>query len=334
MLSRRIVFTQPNEAKVQEAEVAKPTGKQLLVKTLVTLVSSGTELTILSGEFPQGSAWARYGRYPFTAGYSNVGTVLEVGGKVQSLKPGDRVATSAPHSEYVLVNEDDAAKVGIGVEDDEAVFHTLASGVMNSVRLAGVTLGESVAVVGVGLLGQLVIIFSRLCGGLPVVAIDLSSRRLALAKQSGATALLQPGVENVEQQLGLLTSGRMADTVFEVTGNPQVIPWALTLAKRQGRYVQLSSPRGRSEVDFHDEVNATSRTIIGTHFSSAPAYETPYNIWTRRRNTELFLRLLAGGYTSVEHLVSHRYTLEQAPEAYRMLLNDRTEAMGVLFDFR
>jgi len=334
MLSRRVVFTQPNHVEVQETEVAKPTGKEVLIQSLATLISTGTELTILSGDFPQGSAWARYGRYPFVAGYSNVGRVLEAGAEVETVKPGERVASSAPHSQYALVKEDDLVKVPDGIGDEEASFHTLASGVMNSVRLAGVTLGESIAVVGVGLLGQLAVQFSRLCGGFPVVAIDLSRRRLALAKESGATAVLQPSVDNVEKELERLTSGRMADVIFEVTGNPKVIPWALSLAKRQGKYIQLSSPTGKSEVDFHDEVNATSRTIIGTHFGSAPAFETPYNMWTRRRNTELFFNLVADGHVSVKHLISHRYKLEEAPEAYRMLLRDRTEAMGVVVDFR
>jgi len=333
-LTRRVVFTAPSQVEVQEAEVAKPTGKQVLVESLASLISTGTELTILTGDFPQGSAWARYGRYPFVAGYSNVGQALEVGPEVTAVKPGDRVASMAPHSQNALVGQEDLAKVPDGISDEEASFHTLAAGVMNSVRLAGVTLGESVAVVGVGLLGQLTILFSRLCGALPVVAIDLSRKRLALARESGATALLQPGADKVEEELARLTSGRMPDLVFEVTGSPKVILWALSLAKRQGKYIQLSSPRGRSEVDFHDEVNAMSRTIIGTHFGSAPAFETPYNMWTRRRNTELFFQLLAAGYTSVKHLVSHRYRLDDAPEAYRMLLKDRTEAMGVVFTYR
>jgi 2-desacetyl-2-hydroxyethyl bacteriochlorophyllide A dehydrogenase len=336
MMSKRVVFPRPQEVTIEEMEVPKPPSGHVLIKTLVTLISTGTELTILSGEFPPNSAWARYGRYPFFPGYSNVGKVIEVGDGVKSVKVGDRVASSGPHAQHFIVDEKALMPIPEGVSDEEASFHTLAAGVMNAVRLARVSLGEFVVIMGVGLLGQLAIAFSRLSGGFPVVAIDLSEKRLELAKISGSSEVLKPeGSEmDLEAKISSLSRGRMADVVFEVTGNPKVIPRALRLVKRQGRYVQLSSPRGLSEVDFHDEVNAPSRIIIGAHFSSQPAFETPYNPWTRKRNTELFFDLLLSGMMSVKHLITHRYPWMEAPEAYRMLLKDRSQAMGVLLDFR
>jgi len=80
-----------------------------------------------------------------------------------------------------------------------------------------------------------------------------------------------------------LTKGEITDITFEVTGNPKVIPQAIKLVKPLGKFILLSSPRGPSLLDFHDEVNAPSRIIIGTHFSSQPVYETPYNPWTRKK---------------------------------------------------
>jgi len=334
MLNKRIVFVRPREVVIEEAEVSEPSSEQVLIQSLVTLVSTGTELTILNGEFPPDSYWAQYGRYPFVAGYSNVGKVLKVGENVKLVKAGDRVFCQGPHAQYVLAEEKDVIQVPESISDEEASFNTLAAGVMNSVRLADVSLGESVVVVGVGLLGQLAIQFSRLCGGFPVIALDLSEGRLEIAKLSGASATLQVGRGNVEDDVRSFTKDRMADVVFEVTGNPKVIPWALRLVKRQGRFIQLSSPRGISEVDFHDEVNAPSRIIIGTHFNSQPAFETPYNPWTRKRNTELFFDLLSAGIVSVKHLITHRCPWHEAPTVYQMLLQDRTQAIGVIFDFR
>jgi len=101
-------------------------------------------------------------------------------------------------------------------------------------------------VVGVGILGQLTCQFSRLSGGFPVIAVDLSERRLELAKKLGAVSALQPEKEDVEKQILTLTKGRGADVVFEVTGNPKLIPWELELVKRQGRFTLLISPRGTS----------------------------------------------------------------------------------------
>lgn len=337
MRCRRLVFEEPKKVAVEEVDVAEPSEGQILIRTLVTLISTGTELTMFNGEFPKGSVWDRITRYPVTPGYSNCGIVEAVGEDVTELKVGDRVASSAPHSEYAVVNVDHAVKVPENVSDEEATFATLAATVMNGVRLANIKLGESIVVVGVGILGQLTCQFSRLSGGFPVIAVDLSERRLKLAKKLGAVSALQPGKEDAEKQILTLTKGRGADVVFEVTGNPKLIPWELELVKRQGRFILLSSPRGTSTLDFHDLVNWPSRTIVGTHSSSHPAFETPYNPWTRRRNTELFFDLVSAGLVNVKDLVTNVYRWTEAEKAYKKLLDptgERLKVLAVLLDFR
>jgi threonine dehydrogenase-like Zn-dependent dehydrogenase len=180
------------------------------------------------------------------------------------------------------------------------------------------------------------VLFSRLSGGFPVIAVDVADKRLELARLSGATSSVKyTGYESLEEEVKRLTGGRMADVVFEVTGNPNVIPWAIKLAKKPlGRFIVLSSPRGPTTLDFHDEVNSPSRIIIGTHFGSQPTYETPYNPWTRKRNTELFLSMLKANMINLNHFITHTYPWRRAPEAYKMLLENRTQALAVLLDFR
>ena len=218
--------------------------------------------------------------------------IEEVGEKVKRLKVGDRVLSTAPHAEYAVVDEEKAVKVPNGVSDEEATFGTLSATVMNSVRPADIKLGEIVVVVGVGILGQLAYQFSRLCDALPVVAVDLSEKRPELAKKIGVAVTIQPKREDATEKIMKLTRGRKTDVVFEVTGNPKVIPWELSLLKQQGRLILLSSPRGITELDFHDLVNRPSRVIIGTHTSSHPSHETAYNPWTWKRNVDLFFNLL------------------------------------------
>jgi len=343
MLAKQVVFKKPKVVVIEEAEVSKPSPNQVQVQTLVSLISTGTELTMLSGDVPPRSHWEEIIRYPLVPGYSNCGKIIEVGRDVEAFDVGDRVVSTAKHTQYALLEGknvqayDFPVKVPDGVSDEEATFHNLGYTVMNGTRLAHIQLGESVVVVGMGILGQLACQFSRLCGGFPVIAVDLSEFRLKLAKELGATATLHSRKDIVEESILKLTKGRGADVVFEVTGNPRVIPWALSLVKRQGRYVQLSSPRGPSTVDFHDEVNWPSRTIIGTHVVSHPEFETPYNPWTRQRNTELFFDLITSGLVNVKNIITHRYPLDEAPKAYQMLLDPtgpRLQAMGVLLDFR
>lgn len=331
----RVTFPSRLKIQIESFEIGEIKEREALIETEASLISTGTELTALSGDFPESSAWSNYVRYPFIAGYSSVGKIIGVGREVGEFKVGDRVASTSPHATDAVVEVAGLVKVPENVQLEEACFHTIASGVMNSVRLANVSMGESVVVVGLGLLGQMATIFSRIAGAFPVIAVDLAEERLKLAKVSGATATLSGDRwDDVKASVEELTRGRMADKVFEVTGNPDVVPKAMALAKRQGCLVVLSSPRGKTVLDFHDEVNSPSRLIIGTHFGSQPAYETPYNPWTRRRNTELFFDLIAAGVLKINHLITHRYPWREAEKAYKMLLEDRTRALGVILLFK
>lgn len=331
----RVIFPMPNKVDIERFDVGKPSENEVLMETIATLISTGTELTALSGDFPEQSAWSNYVKYPFTPGYSSVGRIVECGSEVRDFTVGDVVAATSSHSTHALVGAEHLVKVPEEINFEEACFHTIASGVMNSVRLARVSLGESVVIVGLGILGQMATIFSRMAGAHPIIAIDLSEERLRIARLSGATHILRvESWDKIRDAVRKITKGRMADKVFEVTGNPNVIPEAITLAKSLGCLVILSSPRGKSILDFHDEVNRPSRIIIGTHFTSQPEYETPYNPWTRKRNTELFFDLLSAGHVRVGHLITHRYYWRDAEKAYRMLLEDRTKAMGVILRFK
>lgn len=331
-----MVFPKPLEVEVEEFEVGEPSPGQILIESELTLISTGTELTALTGDFPKPSAWSSYIKYPFIPGYTCIGRVLKMGPNIADFKIDDRVAAVTPHAKHSLARAEDLVKVPDEVKLEHACLHTIAAGVMNSVRLAHVSLGDAVVVVGLGLLGQMAVLFSRLCGAFPVIAVDVADRRLELARLSGATTSIKyTGYEDVEEEVKRLTNGRMADVVFEVTGNPNVIPWAIKLTKKPlGRFIVLSSPRGPTALDFHDEVNSPSRIIIGTHFGSQPFYETPYNPWTRKRNTELFFNLLKANIISLNHFITHIYPWRKASEAYKMLVENRTQALAVLLDFR
>jgi 2-desacetyl-2-hydroxyethyl bacteriochlorophyllide A dehydrogenase len=335
--SYSIVFTKPKTVQLQKTQIPKPSPDEMLIQTTTTLISTGTELTVLSGKYPPESGWAKYGAFPFPAGYCNVGKVVEKGKNVKDIKIGDRIASALKHSQFATISQPSpygvyniTGKIPDGVSDEEASFTVLAVGVMNSVRLTKVSLGESVGVVGLGLLGQFAIIWSKLCGAYPIIGVDISEKRLELAKICGADKVINSQKENVDEKIKLYSKNRMMDIVFEVTGNPEVIPWAIKLVKPQGRFILLSSSRGKTEFDFHDEINSPSRIVIGTHFGSHPQCETPYNPWTQARNRELFFDLILEKKIGVKHLISHVYSWKDAPDVYQNLLRDRSDAMGVL----
>jgi len=331
-----VVFQRPGFVELEDRAIVPPAAGQVLLQTRRTLISPGTELTILAGEFAPGSAWASYARFPFVAGYSSAAEVVQIGPETTGLALGDLVAARAPHARYATVDADAVTCVfARDVTLDHIPFTTLAATVMNSVRRARVGLGESVVVFGLGLLGQLAVRLARLCGARPVVGVDLVGARLAALPEDPAVLRIDASVTDARESVAAATGGRMADVVFEVTGNSRLIPSEFALLRaQQGRFVVLSSPRGEpTPFDFHDLCNWPSHTIVGTHVASHPPVETPDNPWTITRNAELFFELVANGELELDPLITHRIDFLEACNTYRMLLEDRSQALGVVIDW-
>jgi 2-desacetyl-2-hydroxyethyl bacteriochlorophyllide A dehydrogenase len=325
-----VVFTGPRKVVIENRPVPKPGPGQVVVKSRMTLISTGTELTILKGEFSKGSAWDRYGKYPFVPGYDNVGEVVAVGEGADEGLVGKRISSYGAHSLYAAVSINETRAVREDISDDLAAFGTIADIVYNGVRRGRPEWGEAAVVFGLGLLGQIAVRCLLFAGMKPVFAVDVSDERLALLPKHKRIVPINPKKADVKETVSRHTKGRMADLVYEVTGAPALIPSELAVLKRVGRIVILSSPGGPTQFDFHDLCNAPSFTIIGAHGSSSPQCETPYNQWTRPRNTELYFDMAVDSDIEMKSLISHSEHYTKAPELYAMLLEDRTKAMGVL----
>ena len=334
MQNPTIVFEKPRQVELQERAQPRPRAGELLIRTTATLISAGTELTILSGNFPAKSVWARYGSYPFVAGYSNVGVVQEAGEGVDRTWVGRRVATRTPHAAWVTAPQASAAAVPDGIPDEPAALFAIATIVMNGVRRARLAWGEAVVVFGLGLLGQFAVRFAERAGARPIVAVDVADARLGLLPKKPVVLPVNPESADVRAAVREANHGRLADVVFEVTGDPELIAGEFAALKRQGRFVVLSSPRGPTSFDFHDLCNAPSFTIIGSHETSHPAAETPENPWTHGRHYELFFDYVKEGAIDTGSLISHRVKPAQAPEIYHQLLAGPAAFMGVVIDWR
>lgn len=201
---------------------------------------------------------------------------------------------------------------------------------MNGVRRGRVTWGESVAVFGLGVLGQLTTRICRFAGARPVFAVDLAAPRLGYAPDRSGVRTIDGAADDPAEMIATATGDGVA-VAFEVTGNGDTIPDEFDAVREQGRLVVLSSPRGVTAFDFHDHCNGPSYEIIGAHNGSHPPVATPGNPWTRHRHAELFFELLAEGALDVAGLVSHSRPFEDAPALYG--IEDRTDAMAVLLEW-
>lgn len=341
-----VVFPAAREVAVEDREVPTPAADAVLIETETSLVSTGTELTVLSGDYPAGSNWDEYAEYPFVAGYTNVGRVSALGDAVapeagaargRPIEPGTRVATWSPHAAYVTAPAAECVVVPEALSADEAALFAIAQIVMNGVRRGRVAWGETAAVFGLGILGQLAVRCCHLAGAETVVGLDLTEERLAYLPDApgivGVNATETDPAEAIREATADASGGPLADVAMEVTGSPDAIPGEFDALAEQGRLVLLSSPHGETTLDFHDHVNAPSHEIVGAHQLSHPPVETPATPWTKARHAELFYSLLEDGRIDVEDLASHVVEAREAPALYESLLEDRTEGMAVRLDW-
>jgi 2-desacetyl-2-hydroxyethyl bacteriochlorophyllide A dehydrogenase len=331
-----VVFPAPRRVELETSEIDDHIADEdVLIEARYSLFSVGTELTVLSGAAPADSAWSSYGTFPFRPGTASVGEIVEVGSAVDAGWVGRRVATPTPHESHTITPLGMVRPVPEGVDDADATFFVFAEIALNALRRANAVVGESAVVVGLGLIGQLLVRVLDVAGARPIFAVDIDERRLgALPAASSSIVAVDAGRDDATDVIRADTRGRMADMVFEATGNPDVIPGEVGFLRSQGRLIVVSSPRGEGTLfNFHDLCNWTSTSIIGAHIMSHPETESPDNPWTRLRHSELFFDMLAAGAVSVSELILGRFGVDEAPRRYLELLEDRGTTIGSLIEW-
>lgn len=366
----RQVIQSLRDGSTEIADVPCPAvgSRQVLVQTAATLVSAGTERMLV--EFGK-AGWLAKARQqpekvrlvvdkmrtdgiaptleavfnkldqPLPLGYCNVGRVLEVGSAVRDLEAGDRVVSNGRHAEVVAVSANLTAKVPENVRDDQAAFTVLAAIALQGVRLVQPSLGETVAVIGLGLVGLLTVQFLR-ATGCDVVGLDFSPERLDLAASFGArTIRLTPGHDPVAAAMAL-SRGRGVDAaiIAASTAANDPVRQAAQMCRKRGRIVLVGvSGLELSRADFYEKELTFQVSCSYGPGRYDPAYETKgidyplgFVRWTAQRNFEAVLDMLASGRIDVEPLISHRFTIENAAAAYDLIVSGEP-SLGILLDY-
>jgi len=295
---RRVVFQQKGVVAVEEFKLRQPEPNEVLIRTVSTLISTGTETAFLMA-LPNTP-----GVFPQYSGYSNAGIVDSAGTKVSQLRVGDRVVSRGHHASYVLATEDTILKIPDGTSFDEATFFALSSIALQGIRKAHIELGDSVVVLGQGLVGLLALQLAKLSGAMPVIGIDLYNYRLSISLKHGADHVLNPLKVDLEKEMNKVIDGKGVSVVIEATGNPKVILTAFKLAGDYGRVILLGSPRGDTEVNFYREIHRKGISIIGAHERTRPRYESYHGWWTQKDDSSLVLKLLSRGLLRVRDLIT------------------------------
>ncbi len=345
----------------------------ILVRTVASLISPGTEKMMiemgrksLMGKARARpdlvrQAWAKawkegfFSVYkeamnrldePIPLGYSAAGEVIAAGAGVRQFKPGDRVAIAgagfASHAEVIWVPENLAVSIPDGVSYEAAAFVMLGAIALHGVRQAALTLGETAVVIGLGLLGLLSVQFLA-AQGCRVVGVDLDPEKCRIAKQLGADLTLVPGEHEVKEAVANFTHGRGADGVILAAAAKDSRPLRLAeaVARERARLVLVgvADLRLTRKIFWNKELIFTVSKAGGPG-SLEPLYEGqgydyPLSLvrWTEGRNLQAFLSLVAQGRVQVEPLITHRFPIEEALQAYDLILDNREPYIGVLLTY-
>jgi 2-desacetyl-2-hydroxyethyl bacteriochlorophyllide A dehydrogenase len=301
------------------------------------LISVGTELALYTGThigftLPE----PPFPMMPQRPGYAMVGRVTAVGDEVEDVRPGQRVLMEAPHGTAAAVDVRQTTTLPLPDElgDAEATLIRMAGIALTAARVAPLQLGDTVAVYGMGLVGQLAAQLLRLNGGHPVIGIDRLPERLAIAKESGILILNADEVDVPAEVARLTDRRRGPDVVVEATGSPTVVPLALNLVAKGGRVVLLGSTRGRAEIDVYSHIHRKGVRVIGAHESAQNLDLAPGVRWSKRRNLNLLADLFARGKLRSQGLISQTIRPADLPTMYDALAEKPQDYLGVLVDWQ
>jgi len=327
----RICFPRPREVVFETAEQEFKLGpNDVLIRTLYSVVSAGTELAKFTG--------LQKVDYPFVPGNRAVGEVIEVGPEVKDVSPGDRVFSHTHH-----MSHDRAVRFRIRVPDDVELRHAPLVGLglvaITALRVGRPELGDWAVVIGMGVIGNLCAQLLR-CAGLEVVAVDAIPERLETARRCGLPHTVNPKEQDAVARVMELTRGRGAEYVVEATGNPAAVQLACSVNAKGGEVVLLGSPRGEHRTDVvpllqqvHLWRDHGSISLKGAHEWRYPLHPDGFTKHSMQRNAEILFRMMADGRLKVGELISHVLRPGQAQEAFEGLLSHKEKYLGVVFDW-
>jgi len=353
---------------VADVPEAAAYGSRLLIQTSVSLLSSGTERMLV--DFGR-AGWIRKVRQqpdkvreviqkmhsdgiwaaleavkakldvPLSLGYSAVGIVRDVGPGVRGFRVGQRVVSNGAHAEVVAVPQNLCARVPEQVPDEQAAFTIVAAIALEGVRLANPTMGECFVVTGLGLIGLLAVQLLR-AHGCRVLAVELDESRLALARAYGAAAINGRDANAVLVAAETLSRGRGVDGVLLTLASNSNKPMrqAAQMCRKRGRIVLVGTTGlelNRSdfyskELSFQVSCSYGPGRYDTDYEEKGHDYPIGYVRWTEQRNFEAVLDMMASGRLNVGPLISHRFPIERAVEAYDLLLSGKP-SLGIILEY-
>lgn len=338
---KQIVFTKPYTAEyleIKKTDFSDINSNQVVVKTIVSTISAGTERANYVGD-PNVSVAKDYTSeviFPRYTGYSSAGEVVAVGKDVKKVKIGDRVAIfGSHHVNYNVVEEDRVVKIDYdNVSYEEASFGYISTFPLAAVRKVRVELGESLMVMGLGVLGQISVMYARCAGAYPVIACDPVLERREEALRNGADYAFDPLDKDFEKKVREVCPNGV-NTAIEVTGVGAGLDETLDCMAKMGRVALLGCTRNSNfTIDYYKKVHGPGITLIGAHTSARPNYESYPAHFTHEDDIKTMIKLCASNRLPLKNLIKETTVPKDCQSVYTRLVTDKNFPIGVQFNWR
>lgn len=369
------IFQNPKSGKLEIEEITPPRLKSggVLVRNIFSLISAGTERGIIelskksliqkARERPDyiqkfimliktkglKAAWqvaqSKLGT-SVALGYSSAGKVIEVGGEVEGLRSGDRVACAgqdyASHADVIYVPKNLCVKIPDNVSSEEGAFTTVGAIALQGIRRANLTPGEKVAIVGLGLLGQLALKMLK-AYGYTVLGFDVDENQVKFALENGLDMGVIIGRDNFKSMADSFTNGRGVDAVliYASSKNDDPLKLAVEIVRDRGRIVQVGNILAnipwrdfvKKELAYYSSRSYGPGRYDTSYEEGGCDYPLSYVRWTEQRNMEEFLRLLANKKIDVKNLINYVFSIDRADQAYELIFKGSQPVRGILLSY-
>lgn len=318
--AKAVTFVSKGQVELRDFTVEGPAAGKVILQNAFSAVSPGTELSRLY------DFHAAPRPFPQRTGYLSCGRVVEIGAGVKGVETGKLYLCGCGHNSHAEWDPAGLTPVPDGVAPEEAVLGQLATVSTMGVRHGCIRPGDSVLVMGLGLIGQFAQMLARIAGGVNVVGVDLSERRLAIARQTGLKHALNPTAKDYLDQLkAIVPEGRFHVTI-DSTGTPNVISALFERTADNGIVVVLGGVHRKVELDLYTHFQKRCLRMMGAGGPSP--FQWPFD---GKANLNMLLAFMADGRLNIKPVLTHCVPVAQAPEMYRMLQEEKDKGMGVVF---
>lgn len=348
-MPRGLFMDGPEHLVIDDIDQKELQDNQIRIRSEFSAIKHGTDLHILSGKSPfqnmtfdtnlrlfveaPEAGLQHSGRRPF--GNTTVGTVIEVGKNVTKFKVDDKVFTYGPIAEMILAEEGNPYLEHLvsPMTASDALCMDPAYFAYGAIRDAGAKPGDNVIVSGMGAIGVFIIQFLKLSGCLNIIAADPLEKRRDLAKQFGATVVLDPTQCDAAVETRNILGGKGADIAIEASGNYRALRDSLRCVQQNAKVVTVGYYKGReTDLALGQEWHHNQLTLI----SSLPVWGNPmrdYPLWNESRVRQTLIEMFKRKMISSESIVDPVVAFEEAPEAIMNVYRNPSESnkLGVVY---